>query len=546
MRAAVASLGWLLVSAASLPAAEEPAVCRLPDEARALGLVFDHDRGATARRHLPETMGAGVAWLDFDGDGWQDLYTVQSGVYPPTGEPLRDGLFRNRGDGTFEDVSERAGARHRGYGQGVLAADFDGDGATDLLLLAAGPVTLLRNRGDGTFEDRTPQSGLASATGWSSAAAAADGDGDGDLDLYVVRYLEYDPAAALFCGDTKTGVREYCDPSLFQGEGDRYFRNRGDGTFEEATAAAGLSGANGRGLGVMFTDLDADGDPDLYVANDLTINFLFANRGDGTFEDLSLLSGAAVNRFGKPEASMGIVTADFDQDGDPDLAVTHFDVETNTLYANRGRLAFEDVSAASGFGVPSFNLLGFGIVAADLDFDGDLDTFVANGHIFEKPKRANVAYRQRPLLLLGDGAGRFREQRCADLDAHPQVARALALGDPDRDGDPDLAISNNGGPLQLRRTHATSPTLALRLAAANGNPEAIGARITLKTTARRAVRWLTAGDSYQATSDKTQLFALPPGETVEEIEVRWPHGETTRLRGALTFPAGTSLVISGQ
>jgi hypothetical protein len=250
-------------------------------------------------------MGAGVAWLDFDGDGWLDLYAVQSGMYPPTGEPVQDGLFRNRGDGTFDNVSDRAGARHRGYGQGVLAADFDGDGATDLLVLAAGPVTLLHIRGDGTFEDRTARSGLGSATGWSSAAAAADADGDGDLDLYVVRYLEYDPAAELFCGDAKTGVREYCDPSLFQGEPDRYYRNRGDGTFEDATAAAGLSGANGRGLGVMFTDLDADGDPDLYVANDLTLNFLFANRGDGTFEDLSLLSGAAVNRFGKPEASMG-------------------------------------------------------------------------------------------------------------------------------------------------------------------------------------------------------------------------------------------------
>ncbi|MDX1999781.1 MAG: CRTAC1 family protein [Thermoanaerobaculia bacterium] len=546
MRPVTAGFGSLLVFATALAAAEEPSVCRLPEVGRSVGLVFDHDRGASARRHLPETMGAGVAWLDFDGDGWMDLYAVQSGVYPPTGELVSDGLFRNRGDGTFDNVAERAGARHRGYGQGALAADFDGDGATDLLILAAGPVTLLRNRGDGTFEDRTARSGLESATGWSSAAAAADADFDGDLDLYVVRYLEYDPAAELFCGDSKTGVRDYCDPSLFQGEGDRFYRNRGDGTFEDATAAAGLSGANGRGLGVMFTDLDGDGDPDLYVANDLTINFLFANRGDGTFEDLSLLSGAAVNRFGKPEASMGIVTADFDQDGDPDLAVTNFDVETNTLYANRGSLAFEDISAPSGFGVPSFTLLGFGIVAADLDFDGALDTFVANGHIFEKPKRANVAYRQRPLLLLGDGAGRFREQRCAELDANPQVARALALGDPDRDGDPDLAISNNGGPLQLRRTQATSPTLAVRLSAATGNPEAIGARITLKTTARRAVRWLTAGDSYQATSDKAQFFALPPGETVEEIEVRWPHGKTTRLRGTLAFPASTSLVIAGQ
>lgn len=513
-------------------AAEEPLACRLPDVARPVGLVFDHDRGATPRRHLPETMGAGVAWLDYDADGWPDLYAVQSGVYPPTGALVRDGLFRNRGDGSFEDVSERTGARHRGYGQGVLTADFDGDGDADLLIVSNGPSTLLRNRGDGTFEDGTAGAGLGAATGWSSAAAAADGDGDGDLDLYVTRYLQYDPAAELFCGDAKTGAREYCDPSLFRGEFDRYFRNRGDGTFEDTTAAAGLAGADGRGLGVMFTDLDGDGDPDLYVANDLTINFLFENRGDGTFEDRSLISGTAVNRFGKPEASMGVVVADFDQDGDPDLAVTNFDVETNTLYANRGHLQFEDVSAASGFGVPSFNLLGFGIVAADLDGDGDLDGFVANGHIFEKPRRANVLYRQRGLLLLGDGRGRFHEQRCLALDADLQVSRGLALGDADRDGAPELAISNNGGPLQLRRTALpglAGGAVALRLRGEGPNREAIGARVTLVTTARRAVRWVSAGDSYQSTSDKGLIFALPPGETAQELEIRWPTGKSTRI-----------------
>ncbi len=331
-----AGLGLGACPGIRVPAAADDA-CGLAFEevAAAAGISFVHDRGAGGREHLPETMGAGAAWLDYDGDGWLDLYFVQSGPFPPDGgEREPDRLFRNRGDGTFEDATRRAGIASRGYGQGVIAADVDGDGATDLYLANFGANGLWRNRGDGTFEDAAGAAAVA-AGGWTSSAALADAEGDGDLDLYLARYLEYDPAVELFCGDLERGERSYCDPSMFPAQGDLYFRNRGDGTFEEATGAAGLAETTGKGLGVIFADLDGDRDPDLYVANDLTPNFLFAIRGDGTFEDLSLLSGAAASAEGLYQAGMGIALGDVDGDGTPDLAVTNFDAETNALYRER-------------------------------------------------------------------------------------------------------------------------------------------------------------------------------------------------------------------
>ncbi len=552
------SLALVLPLAAGAQPAESPA-CGLVDVAAEAGLDFVHDRGTSPRKHLAETMGAGVAWLDYDGDGWQDLYVVQSGPFPPDGSAgAANRLYRNLGPGAggvprFEDVTGRAGVGDRGYGMGATPADVDGDGDLDLYVTNYGDDVFYRNRGDGTFEDATAAAGLATA-GWSSSAAFADADLDGDLDLYVARYvlfpIDHDP----FCGDPETGERRYCDPAMFEGANDVFYRNRGPGeglgTFEDATAAAGLSGANGRGLGVLFVDLDDDGAPDLYVANDETINFLFRNRsadGDGeaagAFEDLSLLSGTAVNADGKPEAGMGLLAADFDTDGDPDLAVTNFDVETNTYYENLtespGAMQFADRSAPNGFGVPSFNFLGFGIVPADLDGDGDLDVYVANGHIFERPGRPEIGYAQRDQVLLGDGRGRFVELRCPVLEASPRVGRGLAAADADRDGDPDLAVSNNGGPLQLLASDL--PGLAGgAIAVEAGVP---GAVVTLEVAdgdggSERRTRWVTAGDSYQSASAPTVLFALGPGETARAVEVRWPDGAVTRVAEP---PAGRSL-----
>ena len=522
--AAVPALA-LLAYAGATDADEACDIVRLDRSARKAGVTFVHDRGGQGEKHYPETMGAGLAWLDYDGDGWLDLYLVQSGTFPPAGdETAANQLYRNRGDGTFEDVTEHSGAGHRGYGQGVVAADVDGDGDTDLFLANYGSDALLRNRGDGTFEDATQASGLG-LDGWSSSAAFADADNDGDLDLYVARYLIYAEDNELFCGDAESGRRYYCDPAIFAGESDRFFKNRGDGTFVDATAEAGFGDATGKGMGVVFTDFDGDLRPDVYVANDLTLNSLFRNRGDGTFEDLALLSGTALNREGKPEAGMGVTAGDVDGDGEADLAVTNFDVETNTLYRNLGALLFEDVAATSGFGPPSFNFLAFGIVLTDLDLDGDLDAYIANGHVREEPRRENVTYAERDLILLGDGAGRFRELRCPWLDENPGVGRGLAWADADNDGDPDLGLQQNNSAFELLRNEGRHDGhwLGLRL---RGRPT-IGTRIRLQSGDRRQNLRILAGDSYQSSSDPRVLFGLSSEHEAADVEVTWPDGGVT-------------------
>ncbi|MCY3928035.1 MAG: CRTAC1 family protein [Acidobacteria bacterium] len=511
------------------------------------GLRFNHDTGAAGGLHLPETMGAGVAWIDFDGDGWLDLYLVQSGPFPPdVGAAAADRLFRNLGPdeaGEFHFVPAGAGDLASGYGQGVVAADVDGDRDVDLLVSHYGPTVLLRNDGTGRFaaaealspagEDEFP---------WGSSMALADADGDGDLDLYVSRYLDYDPGHGLDCRrDGPDSPPEVCDPSLFSGQLDRYYENRGDGSFEDATEAAGFGGADGKGLGVLFTDLDVDGWPDVYVANDLTLNLLFRNLGDGGFEDLSLLSGTAVNRSGRPEAGMGLAVADVDVDGDADLAVTNFDVETNTLYRNAGQasgMLFEDVSATTGFGQPSFNLLGFGIVAEDLDRDGALDVYVANGHIFASPRRDNTEHRQRNLLLrglAGDGRGRFVEARCAWAEEEPLVSRGAAAADFDNDGDADLAVTANDGPARLWRNDAAGPAgatwLGLELRGRSPNTQAVGAVATLSAGSGPppARRWIVRGDSYQSSSGHRLRWTVPTDANPLRLDLRWPSGARTRI-----------------
>ena len=500
------------------------------------GVRFLHDRGSTPEKTLPETMGSGLAWIDADGDGWLDLYLVQSGPLPSGGSSASaNRLFRNVG-GRFVELAGAAGADDRGYGQGVVAGDLDGDGDVDLYVTNREEDCFYRNRGDGTFER-----GADGAPDWSSSAALGDGDGDGDLDLYVTRYLDLATEEPIFCGDPETAERRYCDPSLFAGLADRYYENRGAEGFVDGTAAAGLAGADGRGLGVLFTDLDGDRAPDLYVANDLTLNLLYRNRGDGTFEDLSLLSGAAVNAEGKPEAGMGLAAADVDGDLDPDLAVTNFDVETNTLYRNEGAMFFLDVSAESGFGVPSFNRLGFGLVVADLDGDGTPDAYVGNGHIFEDPAREHVEYEQPDQLLRGLGEGRFVEVPCAGLEDLAGVTRGVAAADPDEDGDLDLGVQANGGRFQLlaNRTEG-GPWVGVRLRGpSGGNTAGVGARVELAFGERRRVSWILAGDSYQSSSDPRALFRWRGEAAPTAVEITWPW-EGGRLR-LLNPPPGRYL-----
>ncbi len=510
----------------------------LSDVTEAAGIAFVHDGGHSAARHMPETMGSGLAWLDYDGDGWWDLYLVQSGPLPPAGRAAAaNRLFRNRGAGadgrvTFEDVTARSATGDRSYGQGATAADIDGDGDADLYLTSFGADVLLVNQGDGTFRERAAELGLGLGD-WSSSAALADLEGDGDLDLYVTRYLRYRPDHGRFCGDPTTGVREYCNVQVFAGIDDRLYRQRADGSFVDITSGSGLA-AGGRGLGVVWTDLDGDLRPDLYVANDLTPNRLYRNRGDGTFEDLSLVSGTAYNREGKSEAGMGVAAADLDGDGLPELLVTNFDIESNTLYGNRGGLLFDEATVESGFGLPSFDRLGFGIVMADLDSDGDLDAYVANGHVFARPKRDGMERAQQDLLLLGDGEGHFRPRALPAL-AAPGVGRGAAAADYDRDGDPDVAVQNNGEAPKLLRNDANPDRwLGVELRGRRRNREAVGARVALTTvrpggSLRSQVRRVKAGQSYQSSADRRQLFGWPAAEELRELEVVWPSGCVTRV-----------------
>jgi len=528
---------WFLIALLTLlPAgAEAEELCRglrLTDVAEEAGLRMVHVAGGQGAMHLPETMGAGVVWFDFDADGWQDLYVVQSGPFPPDGSAPPSGanrLFRNRGDGTFEDVTEGSGADDAGYGQGAVGADYDGDGRVDLYVTNYGPDLLLRNLGGGRFEDTTIAAGLG-LDEWSSSGAFADADGDGDLDLYVSRYVEFDPEQAIFCGDAETGQREFCDPSLFPGATDRFYLNLGDGSFRDATDEAGMSGANGKGLGVLFTDFDADGRPDIYVANDLTINLLFHNVGGGRFEQTSLFSGAGLNRDGKAEAGMGLAVGDIDHDGDPDMVVSNFDVETNTVYVNVGPMQFEDRSAVSGFGPPSFNLLGFGVVLQDLNRDGKLDAYVTNGHIYEDPNRDSVTYEQPDLLLIGSGDGRFTSARCGSAFDLRLLGRGLAAADYDNDGDIDLALLNNDRPLQLLRSDGVEGSwLGLQLRGRPPNTEAIGSVVTLITERGRQMRWVHAGDSYQSSSERRVHFAWEENDVPLSIEIIWPDRSSTRI-----------------
>ena len=443
------------------------------------GLDFVHDAGVTPEKHLPETMGAGAALADFDSDGDLDLYLIQGGELPVPGA-VDDGstnrLYRNMGDGQLVDATHAAGAAaHTGYGMGVAVGDCDGNGHLDMYLSCLGEDALLFGNGTGWFRDGTAASGVRDER-WTAGCVFFDADQDGDLDLYVTGYLEVDLTKPTWCGEQREGWRSYCHPDHYEGLSDRYWRNEGDGIFVDGTAEAGLSDSTGKGLGAIPADFDSDGDLDLYVANDSTENRLWVNEGGGSFMDGTLLSGTGVNGRGLTEAGMGLASGDFDSDGDLDLYVTNFDDESNTLYRNEGELIFTDVTARSGLDAPTRMQVGFGTVAADFDSDGDLDIAVTNGHIIDNIElyHDGKTHAQRALMLLNTD-GTFESVTAGDFGGLLRVGRCLLAGDLDSDGDLDLIETACGGVARIYRNDSASE--GSTTTSAGAQPSYLGAAV---------------------------------------------------------------------
>ena len=510
------------------------------DDAAKVGLTFTYRNGETPYHPIPETIGGGVAILDYDGDGWLDVYLVQGGTFPPrsdssgTREETGDRLFRNRRDGSFEDATKAAGLDRigRGYGFGVASGDYDNDGRPDLFVSRFGSYVLLRNRGDGTFEDATERAGLGGARDWPTSAAFADLDGDGDLDLYVCHYLTWDAEHPTLCPNPEVPERYgSCLPLGFPALPDHLFRNEG-GRFVDVTESAGIVDRDGRGLGVVVTDLDDDGRIDLFVANDMTANLMFHNLGGLKFEEVGHSAGVACNAEGGYQAGMGIACGDLDRDGRPDLAVTNFFGESTTYYHNLGQGMFADETSAVGLKAPSRFLLGFGITFLDVDNDGCLDLATANGHIHDL--RPKIPYAMPAQLLMGDAKGRLREASAVAGEpwSVPRIGRGLARADLDNDGRIDLLLVAQNSPIAYlhNQTRSGGHFLTVRLEGTRSNRDAIGTRVTVKAGGVSQTRWRIGGGSYASSEDPRLHFGLGSADRIESVEVRWPSGHVDHFR----------------
>ena len=511
---------------------------RFVEVTEAAGIAFVHENGAFGEKYLPETMGSGVAFFDTDGDGDQDLVFVNSRRWPGRGdgpEPTA-ALYRNRGDGTFADATAGSGLDRPLYGIGVAAADYDGDGDQDLYLAALGPNRLLENTGAGVFRD-APHAGTVAHPGFSSGATWFDADRDGDLDLFVLNYVEWSLEEDIFCA--LDGVnKSYCTPESYDGASAALYRNDGPDGFTEVTESAGLSNPRGKGLGVAALDFDDDGWPDLAVANDTQPNYLYRNLGNGRFEDVGVLSGIAFAENGAARGAMGIDASDYDGDGLPDLVIGNFSNEMVSLYRNEGASFFIDQAPVSEIGRNSLLTLAFGAFFFDYDLDGRQDIFVANGHvetdIAEVQQR--VGYRQPPHLFRNRGDGGFVEVTAESPDlARPLVARGAAFGDLDGDGDPDLAVSVNGGPARLFRNDGGEANgwIGFRLRGRNSNRDAIGAKITLVIedgdTTRTETRVVKNATGYASQNQREPVFGLGPAGRARSATIRWPAGGRSEI-----------------
>jgi hypothetical protein len=516
---------------------------RFTDVTAGAGIDFRHNNGAYGGKLLPETMGSGCAFIDYDADGWPDILLI-NGMDWPGHKRQRSTLklYKNNRNGTFTDVTRAAGLDVEMYGMGIAVADYDNDGFADILVTCVGQNRLFKNTGKGTFVDATQASGLGSRTGFSTSALWFDYDRDGLLDLFVCNYVRWTVEHDVFCS-LDGRHKSYCTPEAYRGDTCWLFRNRGNGTFEDVTARCGIFDSSSKSLGVTMIDSDIDGWPDLFVANDTQPNKLYRNLRNGSFKDVAVEGGLAFSTEGKARAGMGADSADFENSGVPGLAVTNFDNEMIGLYRPLGRGLFEDIAVKAGIGAPSRNSLGFGCMFADFGLDGYLDLVVANGHIDETVRniRGNVGYAQPPHLFLNQGNGTFKDAagEAGPAFAQPRVGRGLACADFDRDGDVDLLMTTNNGPAVLFRNDVSSGnrSVRFRLTGTVSNRDAIGATVRIFHGGTSQSRLVKTGSSYLSQSELPVIFGVGRRDRIDRVVVSWPNGRTEEFKNIATGKA---------
>jgi enediyne biosynthesis protein E4 len=528
------AIPWSFIAATSIPEVQ------FVDVTRAVGIAFVHGNSATANKYLVETMGGGVALLDYDNDGRLDVFLTNGariddplpvGKQPDKSDPaFWNRLYRQRTDGTFVDVTEHAqltGMPQNRYGMGVAVGDYDNDGYADIYVTSYGGNTLYRNSGDGTFTDVTARAGVA-AGGWSASAGFLDYDNDGRLDLFVTRYVEWSFQNNRYCGEKKPGYRAYCHPDNYEGTTDLLFHNNGDGTFSDVSARAGISKPAGKGLGVAFADYDADGYTDIYVANDSVQSFLFHNNGDGTFAEVGLLAGVGFNEDGKTFAGMGVDFADYDNDGRPDIFVTDLSNERFMLFRQNADRSFRDVTNSTGVGGATLSYSGWSTRFFDYDDDGWKDLFVAQGHVMDTIEKTapNLKYLQPPLLLRNESA-RFVRVNAGPVFQQEWAGRGAAFGDLDNDGDVDVVLSNVGQNAVVLRNEGGNRNnwLQIRTAGTRSNRDGIGCRVKVVSASGLAQYFIVSPTvGYLSASEKRLTVGLDGAAAATLVEIRWPSG----------------------
>ncbi|HXH68303.1 MAG TPA: CRTAC1 family protein [Candidatus Limnocylindrales bacterium] len=540
----------LIASAQDSQTAKSQPAITFRDITTQAGIRFVHNNAAFGKKYLPETMGPGVAFIDYDNDGWPDIFLVNGTNWP--GQPSKHStpkLYHNNHDGTFTDVTHKAGLDIELFGMGVAVGDYDNDGFDDLFITALGQSHLFHNNGNSTFTDVTQKSGLAGPKEFNTSAAWVDFDKDGKLDLVVANYVQWSIESDLYCTlDGKS--KSYCTPESYKGTSVRLWHNRGDGTFEDVTQKAGLGDPTSKTLGIAIVDYDNDGWPDLLLSNDTQPNKLYHNNGNGTFTEKAVVAGVAFSEDGVARAGMGVDAADYDHSGLPSILITNFSNQMVSLYHNEGKGLFVDEAPRSDVGRASLLTLGFGCFFFDYDLDGWPDIFIANGHIDRDIERVqpNVKYAMPPHLFRNLGKGNFQEvaKSLGKSFNLPRVGRGAAYADINNDGRPDLLLSTNGGPAYLFLNEAAGPSatnksLRIKLVGTKSNRDAIGAVVKLTAAGVSQTQMLRSGSSYLSASELILTFGLAQNTQADTLEIRWPSGQIDKLTN---IPAGQTITIT--